>query len=168
MKISQELQEMYKFHSWKLKNKETMNESVMGAIKVAVNKLDPIKTQNTANKVKDIFYKRIGSKFVMDADARSKKPAWFKQMHRGEMAGSGTTGKPGWMEIEDQNKRVNTFKQKAAALELQNRQYELAKSFNSGDPKNTRGQIKAQLKDSRVGRIANKIDSYFNPQEPKS
>ena len=168
MKISKELQEMYKFHSWKLKNKEIMDESVMGAIKVAWDRLNPIKTQNTANTVKDIFYKRIGSKFAMDTDARSKKPAWFKQMHRGEVAGSGTTGKPGWMEIEDQNKRVNAFKEKAAALELKNRQFNLAKSFDSGDPKNTRGQIKAQLKDSMLGKIANKIDTYFNPQEPKS
>lgn len=168
MKISQELQEMYKFHSWKLKNKEIMDESIGGAIQAAWNRLDPWKTQDTANKVKDIFYKHIGSKFVMDTDARSKKPAWFKQMHRDEVAGSGTTGKPGWMEIEDQNKRISKFKEKAAALELKNRQYNLAKSFDSGDPKNTRGQIKAQLKDSMLGKIAHKIDTYFNPKEPTS
>ena len=168
MKISKELQEMYKFHSWKLKNKEIMDESVMGAIKVAWNRLNPIKTQNTANTVKDIFYKRIGSKFAMDTDARSKKPAWFKQMHRDEVAGSGTTGKPGWMEIEDQNERQEKFKVQAAALELKNRQYRLAKSFNSGDPKNIRGQIKAQLKNSKLGELASKIDTYFNPKEPTS
>ena len=168
MKISKELQEMYKFHSWKLKNKEIMDESVMGAIKVAWNRLNPIKTQNTANTVKDMFYKRIGSKFAMDTDARSKKPAWFKQMHRGEVAGSGTTGKPGWMEMEEWDKNDRKFKKQAAALELKNRQYNLAKSFDSGDPKNTRGQIKAQLKNSRLGELAKKIDTYFNPKEPKS
>ena len=168
MKISRELQEMYKFHSWKLKNKEIMDESVMGAIKVAWNRLNPIKTQNTANTVKDMFYKRIGSKFAMDTDARSKKPAWFKQMHRGEVAGSGTTGKPGWMEMEEWDKNDRKFKKQAAALELKNRQYNLAKSFDSGDPHNTRGHIKAQLKDSILGKLASKIDTYFNPKEPKS
>ena len=183
MKISRELQEMYKFHSWKLKNKEIMDESVMGAIKVAWNKLNPIKTQNRSNAIRKLFFNDIGKKFADKADKSSKKPAWLKQMdrrqalkdmgraHEGdgkEIPGSGTTGKPGWMEIEDQNERQENFKVKAAALELKNRQYELAKSFDSGDPNNTRGQIKAQLKDSRLGKLANKIDTYFNPKEPTS
>jgi len=168
MKISKELQEMYKFHSWKLKNKEIMNESVMGAVKVAWNRLNPFKTQDTANKVKDIFFNDIGAKRANKADKRSNPPAWLKQMHRDEVAGSGTTGKPGWMEIEDQNEKINKDKEKAAALELKTRQFDLAKSFNSGDPNNTRGQIKAQLKDSMLGKLASKIDTYFNPQEPKS
>ena len=183
MKISKELQEMYKFHSWKLKNKEIMDESVAGAIQSAWNRLDPFKTQNTSNAIRKLFFNDIGKKFADDADKRSKKPAWLKQMdrrqaltkmgraHKGdgkEIPGSGTTGKPGWMEIEDQNERQEKFKEKAAALELKNRQYMLAKSFNSGNPKNTRGQIKAQLKDSRLGKLASKIDSYFNPQEPTS
>lgn len=168
MKISQKLQEMYKFHSWKLKNKEIMDESVMGAIKVAWNRLDPIKTQNRANKVKDIFFKDIGAKRANKADARSNPPAWLKQMDRKEVPGSGTTGKPGWMEIEDQNEKINKDKEKAAALELKTRQSELSKSFNSGDPNNTRGQIKAQLKNSKLGELASKIDKYFNPKEPKS
>lgn len=166
MKISKELQEMYKFYSWKLKNKEIMDESVMGAVKVAWNRLDPFKTQKRANKVKDIFYKRIGSNFAIDAAAEEKEPAWFKQMRRGKVAGSGTTGKPGWMEMEEWEKNDRKFKKQAADLELKNRQYNLAKSFNSGDPKNTRGQIKAQLKNSKLGELASKIDTYFNPKKP--
>lgn len=91
-----------------------MDESVMGAVKVAWNRLNPIKTQSTANKVKDIFYKNIGSKFVMDAAAKEKEPAWFKQMRRGEVAGSGTTGKHGWMEVEEWYKNSRKFKKQAA------------------------------------------------------
>jgi hypothetical protein len=168
MKISKELQEMYKFHSWKLKNKEIMDESIGGAIQAAWNRLDPWKTQDTANKVKDIFFKDIGKKRADKADTRDNPPAWLKQMDRKEVPGSGTTGKPGWMEIEDQNEKINKDKEKAAALELKTRQSELSKSFNSGDPNNTRGQIKAQLKDSMLGKLASKIDTYFNPKESKS